>query len=533
MVATKNPWAGRLGIEIVGKMKGCCAKAILKWRPQTIGQKTACTYCGSFMKTIRAGEVLTHLFTGWMGEEKAASRCEEPEILIGGLYFSTDKFPTEAAVKSWMSDREINPESVIEIDDHAFYVPLERLIPESTRAVWVAPGVVGEIGVSKQVATGGGQASMSSPGITVASMDSGGLSYPAQGPTMAVAGMDGSVLHGLTEEQDGHRHEYSLAPFEDTGGPMVRGFTTFDRGHAHMIEASLDHHGFDTRTAPDQTPVGGHAHSHRVVFGPMGIVTAKEAGPSGDPVEKGKNQRGVRDETGPFHGSSGAKEGLTGRGQAAGEACPLGGQGGETPEQEENLLPPEAKKGKVRKVSGSDLSLLNKAAESLRLFHENVTGEGKGMADFQVQLSQAIERARGTGTFSGEVELDDEDVQWVKEASQYIEQISANIINNLEKGGTPEGAKKGWETRKRGGAPAGAEGEPKHGKNLSAGDKNIVERLVGDFHVGMSDSEVEQAMRERFADNKLPERIMNQVVSVALKAHAANRKQYKQVMSGR
>jgi hypothetical protein len=133
VTATKGSWAGRLGIEIVGKMKGCCAKAILKWRPQTIGQKTACTYCGSFLKTIRAGEVLTHLYTGWMGEEKAAAACEEPEIVIGGLYFSSEKFPTEQTVKNWMAEREINSDAVIEADDHAFSdYPLYRNLGRST-----------------------------------------------------------------------------------------------------------------------------------------------------------------------------------------------------------------------------------------------------------------------------------------------------------------------------------------------------------------------------------------------------------------
>jgi hypothetical protein len=395
VTATKGSWAGRLGIEIVGKMKGCCAKAILKWRPQTIGQKTACTYCGSFLKTIRAGEVLTHLYTGWMGEEKAAAACEEPEIVIGGLYFSSEKFPTEQTVKNWMAEREINSDAVIEADDHAFYVPLERLLPESVRAVWVAPGVVGEIGVAKQVATGGGQASMSSPGMTVASMASGGLLYPAQGPAAIVAGAPGGVLHGLTDEQDGHRHEYDLVPFEDGSGQMVRGFTSYESGHAHMIEASLSESGFDARTAPDQAPVGGHAHAHRVTFpSSTGSMTLKEK----------------EEEEASCPGGRIGSEG-EGQGKGFGEGKgPIG-----TP------------LGKKVKVKGGDLALLNSAAKSLKLFHDNITGERGATADFQTQLSAAIERARGTGGMECEVVMDEEDMKWLKEASAYIEQISSRI----------------------------------------------------------------------------------------------------------
>lgn len=391
--ATKSTWDGRLGIEIVGKMKGCCAKAILKWRPQTIGQKTACTYCGTFLKTIRAGEVLSHLYTGWMGEEKAAAACEEPEIVIGGLFFSSEKFPTQQTVKNWMAEREINSDSVIEIDDHAFYVPLERIIPESVRAVWVAPGVVGEIGVAKQVATGGGQASMSSPGITVASMASGGLLYPAQGPAAIVAGGGSGVLHGMTDEQDGHRHEYDLVPFEDGSGPMVRGFTTYEAGHSHMIEASLDGGNFDTRTAPDQAPVGGHAHSHRV---------SHPSSPTGLTLKEKEEEEAS---------CPGGKIGSEGEGRGMGP-----GPGGPR---------------KKVKIAGGDLALLNQAAKSLKAFHDNITGERSATADFQTQLSAAIERARGTSGMSGEVEMDEEDMNWLKEASSFIENLSDSLTKGL------------------------------------------------------------------------------------------------------
>lgn len=375
--AAKTPWEGRLGIEFIGKMKGCCARAILKWRPQTIGQKTTCSYCGSMMKTIRAGEVLSHLFTGGMLEEKAAAAEEEPEIVIGGLYFSTEKFASQEAVKTWMAEREITSDAVIEIDEHAFYVPLERLLPESVRAIWVASGVVGEIGVAKQVATGGGQASMSSPGITMASMASGGTAHPAQGPETVVAGAVPTLLHGMTDVQDGHQHEYSLVPIEDASGRIVRGFTTFDHGHTHMIEAALTEGGFEARTAPDQSPVGGHAHSHRVSFsgGVSSTMKSLDTTPAGEAPKKTQKQ--------------------------------------------------------MCKVNTNDLNLLAQASKSLKTFCKNALGERETNSDFQAQLSQAIERARGIAGASGEVEMDKDDLKWLKDASEYMENLGSALAKSL------------------------------------------------------------------------------------------------------
>jgi len=264
----KSPWTGRLGIEVMGKMAGCCIETIVKWRPSMIGLKRECSYCNSFMKTIRAGEVLAPVFTGGMLEHHV--EVEEPELVIGGLHFAASKFPTVESVERWMADRDIEG-NVSKMDEHAFFLPMgESLFEESSRMVWVAPGVVGEIGVSeKQVATGGGQASMSSPGITTTSMASGGELNPSQGPAEAAQMVDGvpPMMQGLTDVQDGHQHEHFLTPVPEVSGFRVKSFTSFNDGHAHMIECAVEKDGtIDTRTAPDQAPVGGHAHSHRLAW---------------------------------------------------------------------------------------------------------------------------------------------------------------------------------------------------------------------------------------------------------------------------
>jgi hypothetical protein len=281
-MTTKTQWDGRLGVEVPGLMKGCCVESMLEWRPQTVGQKLACRYCNSTLKTIRAGETPHSLFTGDLGEYKRET--EEPEMVIGGLYFSVRKFASVDAVKAWAKDREIGePEQVENVGGHAYHVSIERLAPETIRAVWIAPGVIAEVGVSeKEGPSQGGQASMHSPGITTTSMASGGLALPDQGPVAVIAATPGmpDVLHGLTDPQDGHRHEFHLTPSPDPAGFRVQGLTSYNNGHAHMVEAALNPDGsLDSRTAPDQSPVGGHAHQHRVTFNPgmEPVAALKEA----------------------------------------------------------------------------------------------------------------------------------------------------------------------------------------------------------------------------------------------------------------
>lgn len=331
----KSPWTGRLGIEVIGKMAGCCIQTIAKWRPQMIGLKRECSYCNSFLKTIRAGEVLSPVFTGGMLEHHV--EVEEPELAIGGLYFSAEKYPTVELVERWMADRDLSGD-VSKMDEHAFFLPMgDPLFADSARMVWVAPGVVGELGVSeKQVATGGGQASMSSPGITTTSMASGGDLHPSQGPGAVAADVAGipAIIQGVTDVQDGHQHEYFLNPTPEVGGFRVKSFTSYNNGHAHMVECAVDSDGtIDTRTAPDQAPVGGHAHSHRIAW-PIG----KSFGEDEKPYER------------------------------------------------------------QYRVTSADVALLRKGASLIGGFCSNING-GRGVreavGDLMTQMSAAIERARG------------------------------------------------------------------------------------------------------------------------------------------
>lgn len=279
-VATKSQWEGRLGIEVIGKMLGCCVGTIIKWRPQYIGQRQTCGYCNSSMKTIRAGEMEgDQNFTGALNEcriERAA-----PNLVLGGLYFQATRFPDLSLVERWLEDRDVAGQ-VQAFDQHAHYVPIERLQPVTVRAIWVAPGVVGEVGIAEKdgMPAQGGQASMHSPGISTVGMMSGGTLHPSQGMPVRGIGDMPSVLHGTTEMQDGHRHEFHLSPYPDANGFRVKGFSSFNDGHAHMIEAALSTDGsLDARTAPDQAPVGGHAHAHRILWTPGAVMVSLKEQP--------------------------------------------------------------------------------------------------------------------------------------------------------------------------------------------------------------------------------------------------------------
>lgn len=368
----KNPWTGRLGIEVIGKMAGCCVETIAKWRPQMIGLKRECSYCNSFMKTIRAGEVLSPVFTGGMLEHHV--EVEEPDLSIGGLYFASSKFPTPAAVERWASDRDMEAH-VSKVDEHAFFFPVgDPLFADSVRMVWVAPGVIGEIGVSeKQVATGGGQASMSSPGITTTSMASGGDLHPSQGPAEAAAVVVGAapMMQGLTDVQDGHQHEFFLTPVPEVSGFRVKSFTSYNNGHAHMVECAVDTDGsIDTRTAPDQAPVGGHAHSHRLVW-PIG----KSFGSDEKPYER------------------------------------------------------------QYRVTSGDVALLRKAATLIGGFCSNING-GRGVreavGDLMTQMSAAIERARGAapGT-EAVIAIRSDVIERLQDCAKEIGDIEAEISGSI------------------------------------------------------------------------------------------------------
>jgi hypothetical protein len=65
----------------------------------------------------------------------------------------------------------------------------------------------------------------------------------------------------------------------------VKGMVSFADGHTHMVEAGINPDGsLDTRTAPDQSPVGGHAHQHRVFWRSGEVTTTKAVTTEAKPI---------------------------------------------------------------------------------------------------------------------------------------------------------------------------------------------------------------------------------------------------------
>lgn len=268
--ATKSPWVGRLGIEIVGKVNGCCVKSALDWHAPMLGQKTACRICNNVMKMVRAGDDLGTESSGRYNDFKKST---SPDLAIGGLYFATSKFAAVENVLAWMKEREVGePDLIDALGEEAFYAPVDAIKDGSHRLVRIAPGVLAEVGLPSvekdAVVSQGGQGSMQPVGVSAISPAQGDPSNPTPA-SVANGGLPGNpgILRGIVEANDGHTHEFALAAYPTPDGWRVKGMVSFADGHTHMVEAGINPDGsLDTRTAPDQSPVGGHAHQHRVLW---------------------------------------------------------------------------------------------------------------------------------------------------------------------------------------------------------------------------------------------------------------------------
>ncbi len=275
MSEEKLDFAGRLGIDFVGSLRGCCVKTILDWNPRMNGQKVACRICNSPLKSVRAGDDLLVDATGGVNDFR---KTDAPDLIIGGLFFCTEQFPSQRKALDWLDEREVSVPDVVErMGDDAYYVGLETLKEGTARVVRIADGVLAEVGVAateKDIAAvgGAGQGSGQPLGVTTTSMASGGMVDPSQGPAaLRNAQPSGipSLIKGMTEMQDGHQHEYSLVPYPSTEGWRVKGLVSYNDGHVHMIEGGINEDGsIDIKTNADQAPVGGHAHAHRIVWKP-------------------------------------------------------------------------------------------------------------------------------------------------------------------------------------------------------------------------------------------------------------------------
>jgi len=157
---------GKLGVETINILKGCCVDTILAWRPQLIGQKARCLYCDNPLKSVRAGEVAAPEWTGMLGE--CRKDIAAPDLVFGEIWFSKKRFPDTSVVTTWCIERGVEAGLDIAQDDMAFKVKTADVIPGTERVLWAAPGVVAVAGVAKQA-------------MGMGDMAAAGVMAPAQG----------------------------------------------------------------------------------------------------------------------------------------------------------------------------------------------------------------------------------------------------------------------------------------------------------------------------------------------------------------
>ena len=155
---------GRLGVELIKSLRGCCVDSILAWRPHVIGEKNKCLFCENPMKTVRAGDAAVPEWTGMLNETHVER--EAPEFSVAELWFSEKRFSDASAVEKWCGERGMSGLSIEKSDGMAYKVPVAEIVPDTERVLWAAPGVVALVGLAK-MATG--------------DMAGGGMLNPLQG----------------------------------------------------------------------------------------------------------------------------------------------------------------------------------------------------------------------------------------------------------------------------------------------------------------------------------------------------------------
>jgi hypothetical protein len=137
---------GKLGVETVSPLRGCCINTIIKWRPQLIGQKCRCMFCDNPLKTIRAGEEASPEWTGLINETRIERAV--PEFALATMWFSDRKFSSVDNVNNWCSERGMTAKGV-SFDGMAYRVDFAKTVNGTERAVWAAPGVIAVVGILK------------------------------------------------------------------------------------------------------------------------------------------------------------------------------------------------------------------------------------------------------------------------------------------------------------------------------------------------------------------------------------------------
>lgn len=199
---------GKLGVEMINPLKGCCADSILAWRPLLIGQKQHCLYCDNPMKTVRAGEMGAPECTGMLNETRFQENTSE--FGVGEIWFSEKRFDSPAAVELWCKERGLEGTDIVS-DGVAYKAALGAIVADTERAVWAAPGVIAVVGLAK---------------IDTGSMVTGGMLHPFQS-------VDAKKPEKVEEQEETTEDEE--APVGENCGVAEKALTGFEKSLDQII----------------------------------------------------------------------------------------------------------------------------------------------------------------------------------------------------------------------------------------------------------------------------------------------------------
>jgi hypothetical protein len=203
---------GRLGVETISPLRGCCVDSLLKWHPRMVGERTKCMYCENPMKAIRAGDTSDPTWTGMMNEAKFERSNDA--LSASSLWFSQKKFQTSSDVSRWCAERGMSGAKVESVDS-AFRVVLGKSLESSDRAVWAAPGVIAVCGICK---------------MDTGDMASGGMINPSQG-----AQADASDKIDIREADEGKPEVKAEEDTEKSLTPLEKALARFDADLAKAL----------------------------------------------------------------------------------------------------------------------------------------------------------------------------------------------------------------------------------------------------------------------------------------------------------
>ena len=139
---------GRMAVEFINTIKGCCVSSMLKWKPRMLGMKHSCMYCENTMKTVGASNQPEPEWSGMVNEVNRER--EEKALDVTDVWFSSEFFKSVEDVNHWCSQRGL-PKATPAKDASgmAYTIHLAESVADTQRTLWADKGVVAVMGIHK------------------------------------------------------------------------------------------------------------------------------------------------------------------------------------------------------------------------------------------------------------------------------------------------------------------------------------------------------------------------------------------------